>query len=135
MRTFWLSFVAGVFCAFCVEIQAADLFNLNSDASTEETLPDPTPMPLHSPNSSSSASVNRVQHADILKASRVARAKQVAQHRLDMEMMARWHGINNGRPNVNAGFIFLTPQPTGYRWHGYSYNNYRLPYGYGYSIQ
>jgi hypothetical protein len=75
-----------------------------------------------------------VQHADVLKASRVARAKQVAQHRLDMEMMSRWHGINNGRPNVNAGFIFLTPQPTGYRWHGYSYGNYTQPY-YGYSIQ
>jgi hypothetical protein len=127
MRTFWLSFVAGIISAFCFEIQANDLFDLSDAATADEKLPVPADMPLHSPNSSIGASPNRVQHADVLKASRVARAKQVAQHRLDMELMARWNGINNGRPNVNAGFIYLTSQPSGYRWHNYSYGLYPYP--------
>jgi hypothetical protein len=127
MRTFWLSFVAGIISAFCFEIQANDLFDLSDAVMADEKLPVPADMPLHSPNSSIGASQNRVQHADVLKASRVARAKQVAQHRLDMELMARWNGINNGRPNVNAGFIYLTSQPSGYRWHNYSYGLYPYP--------
>lgn len=127
MKTFWLSFIAGIISAFCFEIQANDFFALNEGPTADEQLPVPSPMPLHSPNSSSIGSPNRVQHADVLKASRVARAKQVAQNRLDMELMARWNGINNGRPNVNAGFIFLTPQPSGYRWHNYPYGLYPHP--------
>ncbi len=116
MRTFWLSFLAGAILAFSVELQADEGQEAGSIFGTEEALPPPSRMPLASPDSTNSFSQNRVRKSDIIHASRVERAKQVAQNRLEIEMMARWSGINTARPMVNAGYIFQAPPRVTYVW-------------------
>lgn len=129
MRTFCLSFLAGAILAVGVELQADEGKDIGSIFATEEALPPPNRMPLASPDSTSSVSQNRVRKSDIIHASRVERAKQVAQNRLEIEMAARWSGINTARPMVNAGYIFQGPPRVAYVW-GIPYaTQYGVMYG------
>ena len=114
MRIFLLSFLLGATAALTVEAQA----NHSSEFAAEATLDEPLPLPLHSPNASPNSSTpSRIRQADIIKASRVERAKRVAEERLQMELLARWNGINTARPTINAGYMYLAPPPVTYRWY------------------
>jgi hypothetical protein len=116
MRIFWVSFFVGAVLALGVELRADDKDPLSGIFANEEKLPKPTAMPIESRNATSSVSQNRVRKSDIIHASRVERAKQVAQNHLEIEMMARWRGINTARPLVNAGIPFSAPYPVRYVW-------------------
>ena len=116
MRLFAISFIIGACLAFVVETQAE-----------EETLP----LPINTPDSTSSYQYrySNTNKADMIKASRVERAKYVAAQHLAIETMNRWSGINPGRPQINSGYIYLAPPRVSYRWFGPNQPTYYFPYG------
>jgi hypothetical protein len=114
MRIFAISFVFGAFLALAVQIQA-----------DEETLP----LPVNTSDSTSSYRIPNTSKADMIKASRVERAKYVAAQHLAIETMNRWSGVNPGRPMVNSGFMFLAPPRTSFRWFGPMQPTYVFPNG------
>jgi hypothetical protein len=123
MRIFFLSFLAGAGLAIGVEVQADDFLDSlikPAESVSEEALP----MPVYSPNSSNSGKVQRIQQADIIKASRVQRAKREAEQRLELTLAYRRHGIDTARPIVNSDFMFANAPRPSYRWYGIGYGVY-----------
>jgi hypothetical protein len=132
MRIFWISFFVGAVLALGVELRADDKDSLKGLFSNDAKLPKPTSMPLETRNVSSNTSQNRVRKSDIIHANRVERAKLVAQNNLEIEMMARWSGINTARPLVNAGIPFSAPYPVRYVWMHPYYPVDSAPSGFAY---
>lgn len=125
MRIFLVSFFLGILLGLGVEVTAQESTPFSVDASVSE----PLPMPITSKDATGNESLNRVRQADIIKASRVERAKVVAQARLERELLAKWSGMNTARPQVNAGYNYLSPPRVHYRWFGPAQPVYLLPYG------
>jgi len=114
MRLFVLSFLVGCFLATVVEVQA-EIEKL--------------PIPINTSDSTASNHYPNTSKADMIKASRVERAKYVAAQHLEIAAMTRWAGVNPGRPIINSGYMYLAPPRASYRWFGPMQPTYVMPYG------
>lgn len=116
MRVFAISFFIGASLALAIESQAQDE-------------PLPLPLPITTDDATASKPLPTMSKADIMKASRVERAKFVRAQHLAIESWNRWYGVNPGRPQINSGYMYLAPPRYTYRWFGPAQPTYVYPYG------